>query len=85
MAARDETPDLDALRQAVCQANRALVAAGLVFQTWGNASGVDAARRVMVIKPSGVAYEDLRPDTMVAVDLDSGAALDGDLDRKSVV
>jgi len=79
MAPSPDTADLDALRDAVCEANRALVAAGLVFQTWGNASGVDAARRVMVIKPSGVAYDDLRPDTMVAVDLDSGAALDAGL------
>ena len=60
------------LKRAVWQANRAIVDAGLVVLTWGNASGVDRDAGVLVIKPSGVAYDDLGPDDMVAVDLERG-------------
>jgi L-ribulose-5-phosphate 4-epimerase len=64
-----------ALREAVWAANQAIVRAGLVTLSFGNASGLDRDRRLMVIKPSGVAYADLRPDDLVAVDLDTGDAL----------
>ena len=69
---------LDALKEAVWRANLALVDAGLVVLTWGNASGVDREAGVLVIKPSGVAYDALSPDTMVVVDLETGEA-EGDL------
>ena len=70
---------LSALREEVCRANRDLVAAGLVTLSFGNASGVDRAAGVLVIKPSGVAYDALRPDDMVVVRLGDGAVVDGRL------
>ena len=69
---------LSDLKRAVWHANRAIVDAGLVVLTWGNASGVDREAGVLVIKPSGVAYDDLSPDDMVAVDLETGEP-EGDL------
>ncbi|HEY3853953.1 MAG TPA: L-ribulose-5-phosphate 4-epimerase [Verrucomicrobiae bacterium] len=68
---------LKALKKAVCQANLELVAAGLVIQTWGNASGVDRERGLMVIKPSGVPYDGMKPADMVVVDLKTGKVVDG--------
>lgn len=67
-----------ALREAVCRANRAIVGAGLVTLSFGNASGVDRDRGVMVIKPSGVPYDELRPEDMVAVSVDDGRVIEGD-------
>jgi L-ribulose-5-phosphate 4-epimerase len=69
---------LDALKQEVCQANLDLVAHGLVTLTWGNVSGISDDRRHVVIKPSGVPYDDMRPEHMVVVDLD-GKVVEGDL------
>jgi L-ribulose-5-phosphate 4-epimerase len=68
---------LDALREQVCAANKALVAAGLVTLSFGNASGIDRATGAMIIKPSGVPYDTLQPADLVAVDLESGAAAAG--------
>ena len=56
-----------------------LVHAGLVVLTWGNASGVDRSAGVMVIKPSGVAYDSLKPQDMVVVSLEDGSVVDGTL------
>jgi len=67
------------LKEQVCAANLKLVAAGLVIQTWGNASGVDRELGVMVIKPSGVPYDELKPDQMVVVSLNTGQAEPGGL------
>ena len=67
------------LREAVWQANLELVRAGLVTLSFGNASGIDRAAGIIVIKPSGVPYADLRPETMVAVALDDGRVVDGRL------
>jgi L-ribulose-5-phosphate 4-epimerase len=67
----------DALKLAVCQANRDLVPAGLVVLTWGNASGVDRAAGVMAIKPSGVPYEQLQPSDIVVLAIDSGKVVEG--------
>lgn len=67
----------DELRDQVWRANTALVEAGLVTMSFGNASGVDRAGGVMIIKPSGVPYERLRPADLVAVGLDSGRAAPG--------
>ncbi len=69
----------EALKQAVWQANLDIVAAGLVELTWGNASGVDREAGVMAIKPSGVAYESLKPEDIVVLDLETGAVLGGGL------
>ncbi|MBM3836949.1 MAG: hypothetical protein FJ398_03120 [Verrucomicrobia bacterium] len=52
---------LAALKTDVWRANHDLVERGLVIETWGNASGIDRARGLMVIKPSGVPYEGMRP------------------------
>jgi L-ribulose-5-phosphate 4-epimerase len=69
----------DALRQAVWQANLDLVASGLVVLTWGNVSGADRAAGVMAIKPSGVAYDAMRPDDVVVLSLASGEVVEGGL------
>ncbi len=65
------------LRERVFEANRAIVEAGLVVLTFGNASAVDREAGVMAIKPSGVPYGDLGPDSMVIVDLESGETREG--------
>jgi L-ribulose-5-phosphate 4-epimerase len=67
-----------ALREHVFEANREIVRAGLVVLTFGNASGVDRAAGVMAIKPSGVPYIALDPDSMVLVDVETGATIDGE-------
>jgi len=65
------------LRERVLDANLAIVEAGLVTLTFGNASGVDRSAGVMAIKPSGVSYDELQPDSIVVVDLVSGEVVDG--------
>ena len=70
---------LSGLRQEVLHANQALVHAGLVTLSFGNASGVDRGAGVMVIKPSGVPYDQLRPEDMVVVSLADGSVVEGDL------
>jgi L-ribulose-5-phosphate 4-epimerase len=71
------------LKEQVCEANRALVTNGLVTLTWGNVSGLSADRRTMVIKPSGVAYGELRPEHMVAVRVETGQVVGGGLKPSS--
>ena len=61
---------LEELRRQVWAANRALPQRGLVLLTWGNVSGIDRASGLVVIKPSGVEYEELTPKNLVVVDLD---------------
>ncbi|MDO5552936.1 MAG: L-ribulose-5-phosphate 4-epimerase AraD [Planctomycetia bacterium] len=70
---------LETLKQEVCDANLRLVREQLVILTWGNASARDASGRLLVIKPSGVAYEKMTPDDMVVVDLASGDVIEGSL------
>lgn len=70
---------LEELKQRVCDANLKLVAEGLVIQTWGNVSAVDRASGNVVIKPSGVPYDAMKPEHMVVVSLESGAVVEGDL------
>jgi L-ribulose-5-phosphate 4-epimerase len=67
------------LRESVWRANLALVKSGLVTLSFGNASGVDRAAGVMVIKPSGVPYDDLRPENLVVLSLEDGSIVQGDL------
>jgi L-ribulose-5-phosphate 4-epimerase len=69
---------LEELKKQVCQANLDLVAHGLVSLTWGNVSGVSDDRRYAVIKPSGVPYDQMRPEQMVVVDLE-GNVVEGKL------
>jgi L-ribulose-5-phosphate 4-epimerase len=68
---------LDELREQVRAANTALVRSGLVTLSFGNVSGVDRSAGIMLIKPSGVPYETLRPDDLVGIDLASGVAVEG--------
>lgn len=69
---------LTALRDEVLEANLELVRRGLVCQTFGNASGIDPERRLVVIKPSGVSYDRMTPKDLVVVDLD-GKVVEGTL------
>ena len=64
-----DTPTLEALKRDVLEANLELVAAGLVLFTFGNASGLDRDTQQIVIKPSGVDYDKLKPEHMVVVSL----------------
>ena len=74
---------LEQLKEKVCQANLELVRLGLVIFTWGNVSGIDRERGLVVIKPSGVDYEGMTPDDMVVVDLASGSVVEGELNPSS--
>jgi L-ribulose-5-phosphate 4-epimerase len=74
---------LEKLKAEVCKANLDLVAEGLVIQTWGNASAVDRASGVMVIKPSGVPYSEMKPEHMACVSLKTGQVVDGKLKPSS--
>jgi L-ribulose-5-phosphate 4-epimerase len=74
---------LEKLKAEVCKANLDLVAEGLVIQTWGNASAVDRASSVMVIKPSGVPYSEMKPEHMVCVSLKTGKVVEGKLKPSS--
>jgi L-ribulose-5-phosphate 4-epimerase len=69
---------LKQLREEVLEANLEIVRRGLVLYTFGNASGVDRERGLVVIKPSGVDYDKLRPEDMVVTDL-QGKIVEGDL------
>jgi len=72
-----KTPRMpDLLRDQVFTANLDMVKLGLVLFTWGNASGVDRAQDLMLIKPSGVDYDFLRPEHLVPVRLSTGEVLD---------
>jgi len=71
------------LKAAVCKANLDLVAEGLVIQTWGNVSGLDRERGLVVIKPSGVPYSGMKPEHMVVVSLETGSVVEGKLKPSS--
>lgn len=74
---------LEALKQAVFEANLLLPKHNLVTFTWGNVSGVDREKGLMVIKPSGVDYDTMTADDMVVVDLKTGKKVEGDLNPSS--
>ena len=74
---------IEELKRQVCEANLDLVKEGLVIQTWGNASGIDRASGLVVIKPSGVPYASMKPQHMVVVSLETGAVVDGYLKPSS--
>ena len=73
---------LKKLKHAVYEANMELPHRGLVTYTWGNVSGIDRERGFVVIKPSGVSYDELTPDDLVVLDLD-GKVVDGKLNPSS--
>ena len=68
---------LDELKQQVLEANLQLPKYGLVTFTWGNVSGIDREEGVMVIKPSGVEYDDMKPEDMVVIRLSNGERVEG--------
>ncbi len=68
---------LDQLKRDVCKANLDLVKEGLVIQTWGNVSGIDRDKGLVVIKPSGVPYDEMKPSQMVVVSLETGKVVEG--------
>jgi len=73
---------LEALRAEVCEANLEIVRRGLVLYTFGNASGIAREQGLVVIKPSGVSYETLRPEYLVISDLE-GRIIEGNLKPSS--
>ena len=73
---------LKELREKVYEANMQLPRLGLVIFTWGNASELDPETGLFVIKPSGVAYDELTPEKMVVCDLD-GRRVEGNLNPSS--
>jgi L-ribulose-5-phosphate 4-epimerase len=73
---------LKELKKKVYRANMELMESGLVVYTWGNASGIDRKKGLVVIKPSGVSYKKLKPEDMVVIDLD-GKRVEGSLNPSS--
>ncbi len=70
---------LQQLREEVYEANISLVRSGLVVLTWGNASAIDRSSGLMVIKPSGVQYDKMKPKDMVVVSIENGKVVEGKL------
>lgn len=73
---------LEKLKEQVCRANKQLPKLGLVVFTWGNVSGIDRGKGLFVIKPSGVPYDELKPEDMVVVNL-KGEKVEGRLNPSS--
>jgi L-ribulose-5-phosphate 4-epimerase len=73
---------LEALKNKVYNANIELVRQGLVIYTWGNVSAIDRSSGLVVIKPSGVSYELMKPEDMVVVNLE-GRVVEGKLKPSS--
>ena len=68
---------LKELKEQVCEANLEMVRRGVVIYTWGNVSGIDREEGLVVIKPSGVSYDEMKPDDMVIVNLEDGEIVEG--------
>jgi L-ribulose-5-phosphate 4-epimerase len=73
---------LEELKQSVLEANLELPKRGLVTYTWGNVSGIDREKNLIVIKPSGIPYEKLKLEHLVVLDLE-GNIVEGDLHPSS--
>lgn len=73
---------LEELKQQVYEANMELPAKGLITYTWGNVSGIDRTKGLFVIKPSGVPYEELKPEDMVVMNL-QGEKVEGKMNPSS--
>ena len=74
---------LEELKEKVFKANLDLVKHNLVIFTWGNVSGIDREKGLVVIKPSGVSYDTMKVSDMVVVDLETGKTVEGDLNPSS--
>ena len=74
---------LEELKEKVFKANLDLVKHHLVIFTWGNVSGIDRERGLVVIKPSGVSYDVMKASDMVVVDLATGKVVEGELNPSS--
>jgi L-ribulose-5-phosphate 4-epimerase len=74
---------LEQLKEQVFQANLLLPKHGLVTFTWGNVSGIDRAQGLVVIKPSGVSYDEMKAEDMAVVELETGKKVDGNLKPSS--
>ena len=74
---------LEELKEKVYRANIDLVKHGRVIFTWGNVSGIDREKGLMVIKPSGVDYDVMTPDDMVVIDIRTGEKVEGKLKPSS--
>jgi len=74
---------LENIKSEVSKANIDLFKKGLVIETWGNASGIDRKLGLMVIKPSGLPYDEITPNKMVVVSLETGKVVEGDLKPSS--
>ena len=74
---------LEGLKEQVFQANLLLPRHNLVTFTWGNVSGIDRDQGLVVIKPSGVSYEEMKAEDMVVVELETGKTVDGSLKPSS--
>ena len=74
---------LKTLKEKVFKANLDLVKQGLVIFTWGNVSGIDREKGLVVIKPSGVSYDEMKVSDMVVVDLNTGKVVEGELNPSS--
>ena len=68
---------LEGLKEQVCEANLELNRRGIVIYTFGNVSGIDRETGLIVIKPSGIAYDVMKPEDMVVVDLKTGDTVEG--------
>ncbi len=73
---------LEELRQQVCKANLELKQRELIIYSWGNVSGIDRNSATVIIKPSGISYDELTPEKLVAIDLE-GNTVEGDLKPSS--
>ena len=74
---------LEELKKDVCKNNIELFEKGVVIYTWGNVSGISDDRKFMVIKPSGIGYDEMKPDDMVVVDVQSGNIVEGKMKPSS--
>lgn len=74
---------LEELKERVFRANLDLARYNLVIFTWGNVSGIDREKSLVVIKPSGVDYDSMKASDMVVVDLKTGETVEGELNPSS--
>jgi L-ribulose-5-phosphate 4-epimerase len=74
---------LEQLKEQVFRSNLLLPKHGLVTFTWGNVSGIEREQGLVVIKPSGVSYEEMRAEDMVVVEMETGRVVDGKLKPSS--
>jgi len=74
---------LEQLKEQVFRANLLLPKHGLITFTWGNVSGIDREQRLVVIKPSGIAYDVMKADDMVVLEVETGKVVEGNLKPSS--